>query len=109
MASQPCHPTRSRSRPRSETAFRVEALLNRYPNLGEQELAELIETFPRLHIRDYALMTGDDRLADKLETFEREHGHELKTPLGSLLAFLAFPAILAGGVLWWLLRPWLGL
>lgn len=46
-------------RPRSQTTLRVEALLGRYPNLSEQELAELINLFPSLNLLDEGLMTSD--------------------------------------------------
>ena len=93
----------SRARPRSETTLRVESLLDRYPNLSEQELAELINLFPSLGILDQALMTSDDRLSAKLASFDRDHGKKLKTPLSSLIAFLAVPVIFAAVTLWFVL------
>ena len=85
----------SRARPRSETTLRVEALLGRYPDLGERELAELIDLFPKLRILDHGLMTADSRLSDRLARFEREHRNALRAPLSSLAVFLFVPATLA--------------
>ena len=93
----------TRARPRSETTLRVDALLDRYPNLSEQELAELINLFPTLSILDQALMTADSGLAGKLTAFDRDHGKKLKTPLSSLIAFLAVPVIFAAVTLWFVL------
>ena len=92
-----------RSRPRSETALRAEILLDRYPNLSEQELAELINLFPGLSLLDQGLMTADEHLSDKLGDFHRDHGDKLKVRKIDLIIFLAFPAFLAIFTLWWLL------
>ena len=92
----------SPSRTPSELAVEVETLLQRYPNLSEQELATLIEAFPLLSAVEAALMTTDDKLSAKLDAFHREHGHRIRRPLAGLLAFIAFPALVAVGVLWWL-------
>lgn len=93
----------SRSREPSEMAVKAEALLSRYPDLDEQELADLIHMFPYLPILDVGLMTADDRLSEKLEAFHRDHGHKIRAPVSSLMLFLIFPAMLAIGTLWWLL------
>jgi hypothetical protein len=84
-------------------------LLRRYPNLSEEELATLINLFPHLRILDVGLMTCDERLSEKLDAFHRDHGRKLKTPVSSLIAFLAVPGIIALGLLWWALAPTLGL
>jgi len=99
-----------RSRPPSDTTATAEALLLRYPNLSEEELATLINLFPYIRILDLGLMTSDDRLAGKLDAFHRDHGEKLKTPISSLIAFLAVPTIIVlGGFLWWLLAPTAGM
>ena len=93
-------------RPPSETTVEAEALLKRYPNLSEVELATLINLFPYIRTLDLGLMTADDRLAPKLDAFHRDHGQKLKTPLSSLLFFLAVPAIIVvGGLLRWAFGP----
>lgn len=105
MATQ----TYQRSRPPSETTVKAEALLMRYPNLSEAELATLINLFPYIRILDLGLMTSDDRLAGKLDAFHRDHGEKLKTPISSLIGFLALPAILLLAGLWWALTPATGM
>lgn len=90
-----------RERPRSEATLRVEALLGRYPKLSEQELAELIDLFPRLGLLDQALMSSDDRLAGKLRDFHRNYRKEMKAETGGLLILFAFPTLIAIGLLWW--------
>ena len=84
-------------------ALKAEALIGRYPNLSEQELASLIDIFPYLPILDVGLMTADDRLSEKLAAFHRDHGSKLRAPVSSLMWFLAFPTIAAIGTLWWIL------
>ena len=95
-----------RSRPPSETTVKAEALLMRYPNLSETELATLINLFPNIRILDLGLMTSDDRLAPKLDAFRRDHRKQLKTPISSVIAFLAVPAIvIVVLLLGWALSP----
>ena len=101
MASRPYPEIYSRSRPPSALTVKFEALLSRYPDLSERELATLIETFPYLRVLDVGLMTADARLASKLEAFHRDHGRTITAPLGKLLVFLTVPALVAAGVLWW--------
>jgi hypothetical protein len=93
----------TRARPRSETTLRVETLLDRYPNLSEPELAEMINLFPSLSILDHALMTSDSGLSGKLSEFERDHGKKLKSPFTSLIAFLVIPLTFAAITLWFVL------
>ena len=92
----------NRLRPRSDTALEIESLLGRYPRLSQQELAKLIELMPDLPMLDQVLITADDRLAAKLAHFLRDHRNKLKAPFDAL-AQLAFPAVLAGLALWWVL------
>ena len=93
----------SRARPPSRTAVEVEALLDRYPHLSREETARLVGAYPYLPMLDYALITADERLAGKIDAFHRDHGHKLKAPLNRLLAFVAVPAAVAVGMLWWIL------
>jgi hypothetical protein len=106
MATQ----TYVRSRPPSETTVRAEALLMRYPNLSEEELATLINLFPYIRILDLGLMTSDERLSGKLDAFHRDHGKKLKIPMSSMIAFLAVPTIIVvGGLMWWALGATAGM
>ena len=93
----------SRARSRSETTLRVEALLGRYPNLSEQELAELINLFPTLNILDHGLITADDALSGNLVAFQRDHGKKLKPSVSSLILFLAVPVTFAIVTLWFVI------
>ena len=101
MATQ----TFSRSRPPSELTLKAEALLVRYPKLDERELQTLIDIFPRLRILDLGMMTADDRLARKLEAFQEDHGRRLKTPVASVIAYLALPILMMLTLMWWGLSP----
>jgi hypothetical protein len=102
--------TYQRSRPPSATTVEAEALLMRYPNLSEAELARLINLFPHIRILDLGLMTCDDRLAGKLDTFRRDHRRKLKAPISSLFVFLAVPIIIiVAGLLWWAWAPATGM
>lgn len=106
MTTQSYH----RSRPPSATTVKAEALLTRYPNLSEAELATLINLFPHIRILDLALMTCDDHLAGKLDTFRRDHRRKLKPPISSVVVLLAVPTILVlAGLLWWAFIPATGM
>ncbi len=93
----------SRARSPSQTALEVETLLDRYPHLSREEIARLVGAYPYLPMLDYALITADERLAGKIDAFHRDHGHKLRTPLNRLLGFVAMPAAVAAGLLWWVL------
>ena len=89
-----------RARPRPETTLRAEALLSRYPNLSEQELAELINLFPNLNMVARGLMAADDRLGGKVEDFYRDHGEKIGGAAGGWRLSLALVAFLAIFALW---------
>ena len=91
-----------RARPRSETTLRAEDLLSRYPNLREQELAELINLFPHVNMVARGLMAADDRMGAKVEHFYRDHGDKLDGSGGgrtTLIALAALVAIVIGMIL----------
>lgn len=91
-----------RSRRPSELALRAEGLLARYPHISEQEVASLIDIFPYVPILDRGLMSADGRLSEQLAAFHRDHGGKMRAPGTALIGFLAFPTLVAAGVLWWL-------
>ena len=83
-----------RSRALSESATEAETLLNRYPNISEQELAILIRTFANLPLLDFGLLAADQRLGAKLDAFYADHGDKLRPPLSELTWALAVPALI---------------
>ncbi len=87
----------------SRLAARTEALLVRYPQISEPELASLIDMFPYVSMLDRGLMSADARLSEKLAAFHRDHGDRMKAPEAALIGLLAFPLIMAAGMLWWIL------
>ena len=90
----------ARARPRSEDAMRVEDLLGRYPNLSEQELAELINLFPKVDMVARALIAADDRLGEKVVNLYRDHGEQLDATIaGRTLPFAL--ALFVAAVLFW--------
>lgn len=90
-----------RPRQPSAAAARAEALLARYPNLSEVELAELINLMPSVPILDFGLMTSDPAMSSRLDAFYREHGRKIRTPFTALALFLLLPlAVVAATALW---------
>jgi hypothetical protein len=84
-----------RSRGLSETAAKAESLLNRYPDLSEQELASLIRKFKNLPLLDFGLLAADQQLGDKLDEFYRDHRDKLRAPLSGLSWTMALFVVLA--------------
>ena len=92
-----------RSRQPSAVALRAEALIDRYPNLSEIELAELINLMNRLPMLDFGLIAADDRLADRMDAFHRDHGDKLGPSLASAVVLLAIASIATLGLVQWTL------
>lgn len=93
----------ARTRRPSDMTIRVQSLLERYPDLDEEELATLIELFPYVPTIDVGVMAANDRLSEKFAAFHRDHGGGFAAPVKPLLAALAVPGVVAAGVLWWTL------
>lgn len=90
-----------RSRSLSKSAAEAETLLNRYPDLSEQELALLIRRFQNLPLLDFGLLAADRKLGDKLDAFYRDHGDKLRAPLSAFSWAVAILVVLAIVVLVW--------
>ena len=84
----------SRSRALSDDAVRAETLLVRYPDLSEQELADLLRTFARLPLLDFGLIAADRRLGAHLDSFYDDHGHRLWPPLSKWAWAVAVPLVM---------------
>ena len=89
-----------RARPRSHATWRVEQLLSRYPDLKDEELAELINLFPHLDMLSRGLLAADDRLADKLGDFYRDHGDRLDRVVPLRTTVFAFAMLALMAMLW---------
>ena len=78
MASQPYF----RARGLSQDAEQAQALLYRYQDITERELAVLVRTFANLPLLDFGLLAADQRLGAQLDAFYadpwsfRMHGGE---------------------------------
>ena len=84
----------SRSRELSHNAANAERLLNRYPDLSEQELETLIRSFARFPLLDYGIIAADDALGPKLDAFYRDHGDKLRPPFEHVAWGLAVPVVI---------------
>lgn len=89
-----------RAKPRSEAAMRVEALLGRYPNLSEQELAELINLFPKVDMVARAVIAADDRLGENVVNLYRDHGEKLDGAIGGRTLPIALAVFVAVALFW---------
>jgi hypothetical protein len=95
MASEPYF----RSRGLSQSAQRAQVLLERYPDIGERDLATLIRTFANLPLLDFGLLAADERMGDKLEQFYADHGDKLRPSL-TLWAVAVPVAVVAIALAW---------
>lgn len=75
--------TRSYLRPNgmSQCAADAEALLYRYPDIDEQEVATLTRAFRDLPLLDFGILAADPRLGAKLDALYADHGDKLRPPL----------------------------
>ena len=83
------------------SAARAEALLNRYPDISEAEVAILLRTFAHLPLLHFGLLAADDQLGDKLDLFYRDHGEKVPTSLSSASWAMWAIALMALAVLLW--------
>ena len=90
----------TRWRPRSPTVQKVERSLDRYPDLGEQELAALARQFRSLSLVDKAVITADERLSRKLALFYRDHQSDLQAPVAGFVLYIFLPAALVVAGAW---------
>lgn len=84
-----------RWRPRSPTLKDVEKSLDRYPDIGKQELAALMQQFRTLSLVDKAVIMSDVRLSRKLTRFYRDHEPDLQPPVAGLALYILLPAAFA--------------
>lgn len=91
----------SRSRGLSHNAAKAETLLNRYPDVSEEELATLIQCFARFPLLDFGVIAADERLGIKLDAFYRDHGDKLRPPMTDVMWALTVPAVIAIAVLFY--------
>ena len=75
----------------TERASDAEALLNRYPDVDDRELATLIETFKNLPLLDFGILAADQRMGAKLDAFYEDHGDKLRPPLTGVMWAAAVP------------------
>ncbi len=94
-------PTRlvTRSTPPSHWASQFEALLVRYPDISEKELAKLISLLPLIPMLDKALIIADNRLSPKLADLYRDHRNRRTSQDETRLLKGAVFAVLTVGLL----------
>ena len=69
------------------------ALIRRYPNLTEIELARLINLYPELSSLDMALMLSDEKLTQSLDQFSADHRSKIRTPFRQYAALVAYALV----------------
>ena len=88
---QPGAPT-----PRDEAA----ALIRRYPNLGETELARLINLYRGFSALDMALILSDEKLAPHLDRFSTDHRSKIRTPFRQYAALVGYAVVAVAALAW---------
>lgn len=91
----------NRLRPASQSFMRLQTLLDRYPDLRQQELAELGELASKLTLMEEAILSGSEHRSKTLHQFRRDHAEGQRMPAAELIAFLSLPTLFAAILLWW--------
>ena len=94
LASEP--PAAPAPRPLEE----ARALIGRYPNLSETELARLINVYRQLSALDMALMLSDEKVAPSLDRFSADHRSEIRTPFRQYAALVGYAVLGVAAVAW---------
>ena len=68
-------------------------LIGRYPDLGEAELARLINLYRAMSALDMALMLSDREVAPNLDRFSSEHRSRIRPPFRHYAALLIYAAV----------------
>jgi hypothetical protein len=82
--------------PRDEAA----ALIRRYPNLSETELARLINLYRGFSALDMALILSDEQLTPNLDRFSRDHRSKIRTPFRQYAALVGYAIIAVVALAW---------
>ena len=93
-------PLAFREAPAPTPAEQAKALLRRYPNLSEVELARLIAVYRELPAVDMALMLSDEQLAPSMDRFAADHRSRLRTPFRHYAALVAYALLTMIGIAW---------
>jgi hypothetical protein len=90
------HPQSAAPTPRDEAA----ALIGRYPNLGETELARLINLYRGFSALDMALILSDEQLAPNLDRFSGDHRSKIRTPFRQYAALVGYAVVAVAALAW---------
>lgn len=93
----------SRDQPNGLTgvAFQQAAdLVDRYPDLGDIELARLVDLYRELSALEVALLMSDSDLASRLNQFMQDHRAKIRTPFREYAALLAIAVMGVALVIW---------
>ena len=69
------------------------ALIARYPDLSEVELARLINLYREMSALDMALMLSDRHVAPNLDRFSADHRSKVRPPFRQYAALLIYAAV----------------
>ena len=73
-------PFRPSAQPPPSPMDEASALIKRYPNVSEIELARLINVYKELSALEMALMISDEDLALRMDRFSSDHRENLRIP-----------------------------
>jgi hypothetical protein len=76
------------------------ALIARYPNLSETDLARLINVYRQLSALDMALMLSDEKVALNLDRFSADHRSKIRTPFRQYAALVGYAVLGVAAVIW---------
>jgi hypothetical protein len=90
----------ARAAPIGTPQEQVRLLLARYPNLGETELARLINLYRGFSALDSALLLSDEALAPRLDRFTQDHRSKVRPPFRQYAGLLFYAVLTIGALAW---------
>ena len=74
-------------------AATIAGYLQRYPDISDDELIDLISGYRQLSNLDIAFMLSDPNVAPKLERFRAEHKRHTREPFGNYAVLLGLAVV----------------
>lgn len=88
-------------RPVSSAFMQLEALLDRYPGVNTQEIAEIGGLVAQLSLIEEAILIVQQGSCGTAVPFPPGAWRRLSWPMKELVAVLSFPILVAVALLWW--------
>jgi hypothetical protein len=96
----PNAPSTASAEPGGTAREQLTALLARYPNVSETELARMINLYRESSALDAALMLSDAAIAPNLDRFTSEHRSKVRPPFRQYAGLLLYVVLTVAALGW---------